>query len=629
MSLAIDGGCDLVNAVLLRRPFCISTDLLLDFSSCSLFRETPDTLFCVLKSFSNQKVLQLFTNRKSLLRVLAILRKTTTSRTSHLYTVMQAQRPTTLANNSSTEPVTMSSPILHSILQGHYVPDFIYRSTDGSVYFTRPSRTSGSTFCGYDQQTNLPMYGLTHEVPIGGNTQRIARGVYAGSFGPTASNVESDPQPTHQPHTISLKRAITSRNLLRDSQRQARAESRRREQNLSRRTTVQPDGMPSGDRGHAPGRQERSSPYSVNIGGQLTSESQDRNNAIREPVRADSYHHSERSRASESRRETDSTFPVETSTFGLQSTSNAQNSTTTRALTQALKERYELDSMAEAGHLFDNVDDTFIHAQINAYALHHSWAPHVYLTVGQETGEDSPVSWFIDIPYLELPQDVLEVHLPLDQTSLLDLTNDVLRVLHVHIADPDHRAPVLASLSAAELTESCRLILQELENRGFTEHVPHVVRLRGLKHRASTCTPVPTSSSKPSRKGAQKGSAGEASHCMDCCDHKSRQQVTQDPESSTLDSTGEASEKRNRKAPVDKDYDADSSDHSDGTTPSGMTPIEDSTSEDGLVYGKSKAHAAENTSRPGSGYDAKMGQAYIDRGPEHFLEGLIPPLSDY
>jgi hypothetical protein len=425
--------------------------------------------------------------------------------------------------------------------------------------------------------------------------------------------------------------------LLRDSQRQARAESRRREQNLSRRTTVQPDsdvarshrGLPSGDRGHAPGRQERSSPYSVNIGGQLTSESQDRNNAIREPVRADSYHHSERSRASESRRETDSTFPVETSTFGLQPTSNAQNSTITRALTQALKERYELDSMAEAGHLFDNVDDTFIHAQINAYALHHSWAPHVYLTVGQETGEDSPVSWFIDISYLELPQDVLEVHLPLDQASLVDLNNDVLRVLHVHIADPDHRAPVLASLSAAELTESCRLISQELENRGFTEHMPHVVRLRGLRHHPSTRIPVPTSSSKPSRKGAQKGSAGEFSHCMDCCNHKSRHQVTQDPESSTLDSTGEASEKKNRKAPVDKDYDADSSDHSDGTTPSGMTPIEDSTSEDGLVYGKSKARAAENTSRPGSSYDAKVGQAYIDYGPDHILEGLIPRLSDY
>jgi hypothetical protein len=516
------------------------------------------------------------------------------------------------------------------------VPDFIYRSTDGSIYFTRPSRTSGSTFCGYDQQTNLPMYGLSHEVPIGGNTQRIARGVYAGSFGPTASNVESDPQPTYRPQTISLKRSIASRNLLWDARRQARAESRRREQNFSRRNTVQPEsdvacsyrGLPSGDRGHAPGRQERSSPYSVNIGGPPTSESQDRNNSIREPVRVDSYFHSERSRASDSRRKTDYTFPFVTPTPDLESTKNHRDSNA-RELIHALKERYELDSMAEAGHLFDNVDDTFIHAQINAYALHHSWAPHAYLTVGQETGEDSLVSWFIDIPYLELPQDVLEVHLPLDQTSLLDLTNDVLRVLHVHIADPDHRAPVLASISAAELTESCRLISQELEHRGFTEHMPHVVRLRGLRHHPSTRIPVPTSSSKPSRKGAQKGSAGEASHCMDCCNHKSRQQVTQDPESSTLDSTGKASEEKIRKAPVNKDYDADSCDHSDGTTPSGTTPIEDSTSEDGLVYGKGKACAAENTSRPGSGYDAKMGQAYIDRGPEHFLEGLIPPLSDY
>jgi hypothetical protein len=188
---------------------------------------------------------------------------------------------------------------------------------------------------------------------------------------------------------------------------------------------------------------------------------------------------------------------------------------------------------------------------------------------------------------------------------------------------------VLASLSAAELTETCRLISQELEHRGFTEHMPHVVRFRGLSHRPSNRIPVSTSSSKPSRKGAQKGSAGEASHCMGCCNHMSRQQVTQDPESSTLDSTGESSEKKIRKASVDKDYDADSSDHSDGTTPSGMTPIEDCTSEDGLVCGKGKARAAQNTSRSGSGYDAKIGQAYIDYGPDHVLEGLIPRLSNY
>jgi hypothetical protein len=281
--------------------------------------------------------------------------------------------------------------------------------------------------------------------------------------------------------------------------------------------------------------------------------------------------------------------------------------------------------MAEAGHLFDNVDDTFIHALINAYALHHSWAPHVYLTVGQGTGEDSSGSWFIDVPYLGLPQDVLEVYLPLDLKSLLDLPNDVLRVLHVHIADPDHRAPMLASLSAAELAESCRLILQELEHRGFTEHMPHVVRLRGLRHGPSTRIPVSTSSSKlstrpgvsaiQSRKDAQKGSAGEASHCMDCCNHQSHQQVGQDMESSPTQSTSKASGKEKGKAPMDNDYDADSSNLSEATTPSGVTPTEDSALEDSLVYGKGKARAAESTSQAGSGYDAKKEQVYVDPRP--------------
>ena len=143
--------------------------------------------------------------------------------------------------------------------------------------------------------------------------------------------------------------------------------------NFSRQNTVQPDsdvarsypGLPSGDRGHTPGHQERSSPYSVNIGGPSTLETQDRSDVIREPVRAGSYHHSERSRASDSRRETEVTFPLETVTFGLEFTRNDRNSTTRESI-DALDERYELDSMVEAGHSLDNVDDTFIRFQINA-----------------------------------------------------------------------------------------------------------------------------------------------------------------------------------------------------------------------------------------------------------------------
>jgi hypothetical protein len=51
MSLAIDSEYDLVNAVLLRRPFHVSTNLLLDFYDCYLCRETSDTLFLLSQTF--------------------------------------------------------------------------------------------------------------------------------------------------------------------------------------------------------------------------------------------------------------------------------------------------------------------------------------------------------------------------------------------------------------------------------------------------------------------------------------------------------------------------------------------------------------------------------------------------
>jgi hypothetical protein len=63
---------------------------------------------------------------------------------------------------------------------------------------------------------------------------------------------------------------------------------------------------------------------------------------------------------------------------------------------------------------------------------------------------------------------------------------------------------------------------------------------------------------------------------------------------------------------MEKDYDADSSNHSDGTTPLGVTPTEDSALEDSLVYSKGKARAAENTSQAGSCYDGKKEQVYVD-----------------
>jgi hypothetical protein len=245
-------------------------------------------------------------------------------------------------------------------------------------------------------------------------------------------------------------------------------------------------------------------------------ESQDRSNV----VRAGSYHHSERSRASESRRETDSMFPFEgvifggvrretdstfpfgEVTFGPKPTTNDRNSTTRQPI-DALDERYGLESTVEAEHRFDNFDDTFIQAVINAHGPPYYCAPEVCMTIGRETRKDSSITWSIEIPYLDLPQNVLEFYLPLDQASLLDLTNDVLRVLHVHIADPDCSTLGLAYFPAADVVKSRNLVLRELERRGFNEQIPRVVRLRGLRHCQSSRNPISTSSPKLStRPGA-------------------------------------------------------------------------------------------------------------------------------
>jgi hypothetical protein len=202
------------------------------------------------------------------------------------------------------------------------------------------------------------------------------------------------------------------------------------------------------------------------------------------------------------RRETDSTFPFGEVTFGPKPTTNDRNSTTRQPI-DALDERYGLESTVEAEHRFDNFDDTFIQAVINAHGPPYYCAPEVCMTIGRETRKDSSITWSIEIPYLDLPQNVLEFYLPLDQASLLDLTNDVLRVLHVHIADPDCSTLGLAYFPAADVVKSRNLVLRELERSGFTEQMPHVVRLRGLRHCQSSRNPISISSPKLStRPGA-------------------------------------------------------------------------------------------------------------------------------
>ncbi|KAM0708077.1 hypothetical protein Q7P35_004726 [Cladosporium inversicolor] len=153
---------------------------------------------------------------------------------------------------------------------------------------------------------------------------------------------------------------------------------------------------------------------------------------------------------------------------------NISQDTTSRKLIHAFDEHYRLDVGAEPGQRFDDVDDDIVTAYIDARALDdESPLGHVMQLIKDPNG------WFRVCEFLA-------VVLPIGQEAVVDLDNDILRVLYIHLSNETSCIP--NSVSRASVVESCRCVPSELERRGFMDKLPTFARLRGLSDRSDDGT---------------------------------------------------------------------------------------------------------------------------------------------
>lgn len=300
--------------------------------------------------------------------------------------------------------------------------------------------------------------------------------------------------------------------------------------------------------------------------------------------------------------------------------------TTSRKLIHALDEHYDLDSGAEPGHRFDDVDDDIVTAYIDASAIDYgSPLGHAMQLIKDR---ERPIlgllsdNWIVPISFLRLEIEFLAVVLPIGQETVADVDNDILRVLYIHLANGTQDIP--NSVSRASVTESCRCVLSELERRGFTDKLPNFARLRGLTDRSDDGTSGDSdqhssiaSSSKPSKaskasidqtsREAKTSAAGEISNPKGRSDIKARERVRRRSVSTTEHVFGEASEKKKGKAPVTRVYGIDTSDHSSATSSSNTVQdeLEVSSSEDSTPSVGGKATPTETISYEDSDHSSK------------------------
>ncbi|KAM0723692.1 hypothetical protein Q7P37_000680 [Cladosporium fusiforme] len=172
-----------------------------------------------------------------------------------------------------------------------------------------------------------------------------------------------------------------------------------------------------------------------------------------------------------------------------------------RALIHALHNQYRHRLVIAQGRYFDHVDDSVIATY--ALALGFKWETEVLnrLTIKPKklADQDRAQSYSIPIPFLGLRHTVLEVFFPLDHDAIADLSNDVLRVLHIRIVNIDNNT-IPVPIPDADIVESSRVVAAELRRRGFTER-PAFVQFRGLPR----AEPAPTDS--PATAGEASSSA--------------------------------------------------------------------------------------------------------------------------
>lgn len=379
-------------------------------------------------------------------------------------------RPNVRASISAVASLTMSDSFFQSIPQSvpPNAPDLIYVPNNCSVYFTRPKSAtaspSDSILYGHDPLTNLPQYDLERELPPGTVLRELARGVYAGWYlRPGERRWETWSAPNYQ-------------------------------QLLNRQDLTTRDDLLRG-RTYGSNQQDPHGPEYVNPRLREMFRADDPYSRHKSRITIDSvrtghhHHHGNPPRASSSK---DRTKPVHSRVPSYISGEMTNHPLPAyRTLMDGLNQCYSDDLKADLGHHFDDVDDDVIIAYAKAHvALFGRQFPELFaaMAVGEEVNRGRHPSCLIPVPYLGICHKYLDVILPLSRNYVRHLDNDVLRLLHVHLAAFDRGAPenVPMRASRADMAESRHQVLCELQRRGFTERLPNMIRLKGLGASART-----------------------------------------------------------------------------------------------------------------------------------------------
>jgi hypothetical protein len=317
-----------------------------------------------------------------------------------------------------------------------------------------------------------------------------------------------------------------------------------------------------------------------------------------------------------------------------------------RRLIRSLDKYYGRELNQEPGHCIDNVDDDVVAAYINAHAC----ASHAVQSIQRIIGHEQPLSvfssWVVRIPFLRLQYSALIVLLPVDWDAIEDVNNDVLRVLYVHLSNGSRTIP--HSVTNADVEESRRRVLMELERRGFTEELPRVARLRGLSDRSadrlsggSGWSHDTASSSKldgrsktsdnRSSRWSRIFAADEVREPKDHRDNKAHQDVRRGSASTLSHVFGEVSEKKKGKALVPWDHGTDSCDHSSAGSLSNTVQhgLKVSWSGDLTPSAKGNLTLTETASQGSSSNSPKKTKRKADRTPPRHRRCVSDQKSDH
>lgn len=165
-----------------------------------------------------------------------------------------------------------------------------------------------------------------------------------------------------------------------------------------------------------------------------------------------------------------------------------------RQFIHALHDHHRPKLIPEKGHHFDHVDDSILASYTHALG-HDAQSPRITrLTLKPKhlDLQNPGTSWSFPIAFLGLQHNTLEVFFPLDHETISNLSNDVLRVLHIrltaaqdNLALESNNGKNPADASDADMAQTRRVVAAELRRRGFPER-EHAVHFQGLPRPDST-----------------------------------------------------------------------------------------------------------------------------------------------